>query len=467
MFKRLAVAAALILLATQAYKLVSKKNEVALTDEESFEDSPKIKKNLQSKRTPASQNRAARSLNEGPSMLERARDAESFKSGEVSEGAFNSEEKTTAPAESVGYDSTPGTSGRRYPSSSSSSSLTDKGTQAKSGSTASSLPAGSTFLGGAALPNINSDTKPTPDADENDDDAPSSGGTGTVGPPAFACSADVGSGTFRDPISVSLTCNNIASLRYCLAEGACCDPESAATYMSPIPVGEGPKTYCLSFIGEDTKGNLSSIVQKTYTFNPGNPDLVVDHVQKFFQTTELSGLMSVASAEFSKNDYFLGVINTYTYDPHASGSALTTCEEIVNDFATVLPGPLSQQVIPETTLSGFSLNSQLDLFLGRSKIANGKNFVTTYIKNSAFDETYYSCSTTQIMREDFAYFDPSAAFTTTATTLDTPEIREFAGNFTPFGHFEPVAPLVRGPAGSAGAMVSNQKLEYGLFGIFY
>lgn len=300
------------------------------------------------------------------------------------------------------------------------------------------------------------ETQPTPTG------STSSGGSSTPSTKPFTCSADVGSGAFKNPIQVSLSCTNTASVRYCLAEGACCDPETGATYTAAIPVGQSPKSYCLSFVGEMEDGTLSSVVQKNYAFNPGLPHLMVTQPQTTYQTTELNAKSMVASDDFGKDDFTMGVINLFNHEPVASG--LTTCEEIVTDHSSIVATPLPLFAIPEVATGSYTPSSQLTLSVGKSKLQYGDNWLTTFLKNASFDEMFYACSTTKVVLEDFLYFQAGASFGGPGSN----QIREFEGGFTELGYFEAEPTLYRGPAsGQATEVVSNQRLKSGLFSIFY
>lgn len=82
---------------------------------------------------------------------------------------------------------------------------------------------------------------------------------------------------------------------------------------------------------------------------------------------------------------------------------------------------------------------------------------------SNFIEPVVSCTTNNIILEDFEYFDPTPYH----GVAGNDQVREYSGGFTHMGFFEPEETLYRGPAGSGSETVSSQKLNSNLFGIFY
>lgn len=292
------------------------------------------------------------------------------------------------------------------------------------------------------------------DADEDpaSDDGSSGGGGGS---PSLICTASVGSGSFANPFNISLTCSTAADIKFTISENTCGDPDLGSAYTSSFILNPGAGTYCLSFKGTTSAGVESDVVEKFYTFNPALPDIQAAHTKKFFQTTELQGLMSVTSSDFSDADYSMGVVNTKTFDP---GPAGWLCHEIVEDPSTTRLIPMA-----DTNVSGFSVSSQVDVYFKTTNLEYGNNFVTSYLRNNSFTEPVYSCSTTNIVLEDFPYFDsnPHQGYT------GTNDVREFSGGFTHLGFFEPEPTVYRGPAGSDSETSSSQELETGIFGIFY
>jgi len=120
-------------------------------------------------------------------------------------------------------------------------------------------------------------------------------------------------------------------------------------------------------------------------------------------------------------------------------------------------------VDPET--GSLSPSSQIDLPLVLAKLDYGDNFIVTWIRNSSHAPATYSCSTTKVHLEDFDYFQADSSHGETGTQY----VREFSGGFTAYGFFEPTIdnPPTRGPAGESAEDKSGERLESGLFSIFY
>lgn len=462
MNKRVIVLAVLIALAAQAVKLfTAPKKTVAIDDSVDEPVTQKPKKAQKSSRIPASSVLPDTMRSEGPAFSMSARNENGFEANLPNE-AIGEEKTEAAPATaSAGYQ--PISEPRNFRQQRTPSSTTPS---AKAGTTPSSangsLPVGSMVIsGGGMIPTGTPIATPTP-SNDNDVDDNNSSGPSTPLPQEFTCHANVGSGMFKNPIQVTLSCSNTSNVRYCLAEGACCDPESGLAYSSPVPVGQDAKTYCLSFIGEDTTGKMSSVVQKTYTFNPGLPDILTK-TQKYFQTTELNAKLSLDSDDIGKDHHAFGLINTFGHEPALSG--LNSCEQIISQYGTlgVPPVPYSYESIAETPIPVSSTPSQIDMFLGTSKLQYGTNWLTTYIKNTTFDETFYACVSDEVILEDFPYFQADVAFAGPGNNT----VREFAGGFTSLGFFEPEPTVFRGPAGESSSVTSTQELQTGIFSIFY
>lgn len=290
----------------------------------------------------------------------------------------------------------------------------------------------------------------------------SSGGGGGGETDELSCSASVGNGSYSYAFDVSLTCSNSAGLRYCISENTCCDPETGATYSGPISINAGAGTYCLSFIGEaDSDGSLSGVENRMYTLNPALPDLQVAHTKKYFQTTELEGVMNLSSIDFGNSLLSAGVINLNYNDPGPTGLNWT-CMDIINEHST-LSSPATNYVMADTNATSFTPTSQVNVYLRTTNLSYGDNFLTSYLKNGSFVDPIVACSTTKIVLEDFPYFE-SLPYHGVAGTND---VREFSGGFTHLGFFEPEATVYRGPAGSDSETVSSQELETNIFGVFY
>lgn len=301
---------------------------------------------------------------------------------------------------------------------------------------------------------LNPGTAPGPEKE----DPVSSGGNNS--PEAdLICSASQGDGTYNSPINVSLSCSSVAEIRYCLSEGACCDPATGPVYTGPIPIGENFKSFCLSFEAEADNGKTFSSVSNGYTFNYASPDLNVSYAKLFYQTSQLYSEMSVSSNDFGKSNHFAGVINLRSRNPGVSGENLT-CDEIITDHPTyTLPSVAT--IYPYTDVSGVSSSSQINLFMTLPELEYGPNYLTSYMVNVDLDMK--TCRTGMVTLEDFPYFQAEISHGETGTQF----VREFSGAFTPYGFFEPAATVSRGPAGSSVNSSPSYELRHGMFGIFY
>lgn len=288
--------------------------------------------------------------------------------------------------------------------------------------------------------------------------------TGTSSNPVsdnLSCAASVGGGAFGNPIQVSLSCTTTSTIKYCIQENTCCDPETAGlTYSTPVAFGNQNGTYCLSFYGETTSNKVSSIVQNNYVFNNTYPDLQTSFPKIFYQTTQLAGLNYLQSTDFSKNNYQIGEINLKSHDPSPSGLNMD-CQEIVEDYATLTPAPV--QVFTPINMNTITLGDQLNIPLALTRLVYGDNFITSYVVNNNFAAPLYACSTNKVVLNDFEFFAPE----TSHGEVGTNSVREFAGSFVSYSFFESDADLNRLPAGSANENEAGQELRVGSFGVFY
>lgn len=440
------------------------KHEVAL-EESDVKISPKKKREpasirLQNKNQPSNQNsqrgigQSARSSSNffqpGEEAVENVEDLNPGSSGQESYAG-------SAPGPSSSG-SIPLSGGRNSARSSSSS-------NASSGSkTASTTTTGSKSLGpfpGAMIPFTPPKPK-TSDSTTSDTGTTTSSGTSTNSS-SISCSANIGGGAFTNPISVAITCTSSASIKYCLSStGTCCDPETSGTnYTTNLIIGSSDGNYCLSFIGTNTSGRDSEVVQQTYVVNNELPHLESTHAKIFYQTTELEGETNIASDDFGKLNFGVGILNLYSNDPGPSGLD-QTCEEVATNYVTY-PAPTPISILNYFDTSGVAATSQLDIPLRLDQLQYGDNFITTYIKDSNNAAPIYSCSTAKVKLEDFDYFQAMIAHGDTGTN----SVREYSGGFTPYGFFEYETVVFRGPAGSSTEDSGGQKLETGLFGVFY
>lgn len=286
------------------------------------------------------------------------------------------------------------------------------------------------------------------------DPAPSeskSGGTSEVS--TLNCSASIGGGTFSERQSIGLSCSSSANIQYCVSETTCCDPLTGSTYSSPILLGENSKTFCLSFVGKNSRGE-SSVSNSFYTFNNLVPDVSVTSNKKYYQTTQLRMLLSMTSLDFGNANHEAGIINLRSRDPGTSGYNLS-CEEVMNDYGTY-SSPIANVALSPVDVSGVSSSVQLEAFLNVPEIVYGQNYLFSYISNTA--DSLIGCTTNLYVLEDFAYFDYSSSHGEEATG----DVREFSGAFSSFSTIGSNEPY-RGPASTT----TSEEMRTNLFEIFY
>lgn len=318
------------------------------------------------------------------------------------------------------------------------------------------------FLGAPTKNNVADSNTKNNDDTNTESNSNSSSGSGSTSPVQNTCSTDILAGTFGNPVGVTITCNYLSDIKYCLSKDTCCDPQSTGTaYSGAISVGAENGNFCLSFYGESETGGVSEVVQNNYTINSTYPNLVVGSPKTYFQTTELSGETFITSSDFGKANYYGGQINFKTTDPTPTGLNYTCTDIAENDHLSLSP-------LPSTTLSLFDVSgllptNEIKIPFREDKLDYGVNFLSSYIKNNSYVVPLYSCSTTQIILEDFNYFESTMA----QASVGDNNVREFEGQFSSFGFFEEDAQVFRGPAGESTNEKSGTYLESGLFSVFY
>lgn len=282
----------------------------------------------------------------------------------------------------------------------------------------------------------------------------------------YTCSPNLVGGSFNNPISVRLSCTYTSTIKYCLGVdtgSGCCNPESSGiNYSSEIIVGATNATYCLSYYGTSSAG-VTPVYAQTYTINSTLPDLQVSTPVTHFQTTELSspGKSFVTSNDFGKPGFGIGQINLKAHDPGPMAENLT-CEEIVNNYVA-LPAPAPLTIISLLDVSSDNPATQIQIPFRADQLDYGENFITSYIENSNNVSPIYSCFTSKVTLSDFEFFISDVTYGDPGTNA----VREFAGGFSSYGFFEPEATVFRDPAGESEETLSGEKLESGLFRIFY
>lgn len=281
------------------------------------------------------------------------------------------------------------------------------------------------------------------------------------------CSADITGGVFNSALAVNISCQVSATIKYCLSKGTCCDPiTSGNIYTAPVAIGvgngnggSGSGNYCLSYYGESPNAGDSEIVRGNYQINLNVPDLQVVNSQLYYQTTELADMSYVSSYDFGKPGYSTGQINLRNRNPGPDGDDLS-CDEIINQYSSFAsPAAFVTQILMD--VSGLnSLTDQVEIPL---QLEYSDNYITNYMVNNNLAVPVYACSNSRIKLEDFEFFTNEPISGETGTV----SVREFSAGFTPYGFFEDDVTVYRGPAGVGNQVVSQQKLESGLFEVFY
>lgn len=354
-----------------------------------------------------------------------------------------------APVAEMGS-SFPSSSPSRSPSSSSGSS----GKKSDSGSTQTQTSGGTHTI---SIPGSSTSTSSNSNNTTTTTDTSSSGGSNSSSNnDTISCSSNVGGGAYNHPISVALSCTSSATISYCLSQGSCCDPESSGTtYSSQVPVGAEEGSYCLSFIGEGSNGN-SEVINVNYTISHSLPHLNVDHKRTTYQTTELAGMSFLTSNDFSKTGYSIGQINLKSHDPGPSGLNLN-CAEIMDEYSS-FTSPLVSMTLTLYSMLGILPSQQIEVPLNLNQLEYGSNYITTYVVNQVYSSPMYSCSTTNVVLNDFEFYQTDSFH----REIGGSGQQEFTGGFQSYGVFSPDEGM-RAPASVSG----EADLEVGMVEIFY
>lgn len=275
----------------------------------------------------------------------------------------------------------------------------------------------------------------------------------------LSCSASVASGSYSYALSVSLSCSSTAQIRYCLSEGACCDPDSpeGINYVSstPIIIGENNSQYCLSYYAVSNTNTTAAISNRTYTINKQLPDLYVEIPVTWMQTTETAIYANVNSQNFGQNNFSLGQISYLSHNISSSGDDLG-CEEVSSMMGNyVSPSPL--YTLSPFSIANVSISQQVEIPLSPTNLEYGVNYVATYLVNSNHAIPTYSCSISEITLLDFPYFESSGLSATA----------EITGGFTPFGFYEEDFNFPRSPAGESSSSNIDHKIETAFLSVIY
>lgn len=341
---------------------------------------------------------------------------------------------------------------RSYASSSnpSASSSRTPGTPGKTGQPSSSFPS---YVG------VNQPT-PTPTVPKNEDPKETNSGSNTQDSVTPVCSSNISGGTFNGPVTVNLTCSTASTIKYCISENICCDPDSGSIYTGPIQIGQASKNYCLSFSGAALEGGLISQTSETFfQFDPNVPDIMVVQEKNYVQTTQLDAPLKLRSSDFGSNHHSVGIINLKTHDPSPSGLNLS-CQDIVEDHAT-LSSPSTLNIFPETSVVAYSPSTELNMSLAESSLIYGKNNLTSYLKSTLYAVPKYTCSQTELTLEDFYYSQ-----TLPIDVLAAADTSILMGGFDYLAPIDSTPSVYRGPASDVDPS-STQEIRTGLWSIFF
>ena len=452
----------------------SLENKPVVEEDDEFEVRP-----VKAKRKPASIDRvkASGSRNSNlykPEFRETKKDERNF-APEVER-----DERESSPVSSSSYAGNSGmsTSTRNYNNnnsysnrSSSSNSSGSKSTAAASSSTSggaswggspATVKSGGT-TGGSSSSNDTSTTSPSTTGRTSGSGGASGGGGATL-----SCTATQGSGVYSTAILVQISCTASATIRYCISQGSCCDPSSGIIYTpgTNILMGSEDGDYCLSFEGESSSGVVASNIEKrNFKFVSGAPNLQSSHPKIQYQTTELVGLNFLTSNDFGKSNYGMGQVNFKTYDP-SSDVAANGCEDVLETYIfnpSTPPSPTPSIILALLDLVTVAPGSQLEIPMRADQLDYGVNHIMSYLVDNTEGTPNYVCSTQAVTLEDFDFFTHEEAHGIAGTN----QVREFSAGFSPYGFFEAEDSLYRGPAGLSGEEQGDQRLEAGLFQIFY
>jgi len=224
--------------------------------------------------------------------------------------------------------------------------------------------------------------------------------SGFKDPKIPVCSSNITGGSFKEPIEINLTCSTASSIKYCISENHCCDPEQGNVYSGAFQLGQASKSFCLSFAGTSNDGQITSETEEAYfAFDPDFPHLEVTQNKKYVQTTQLETEMIIRSNDFGSPHHTVGVINLKSHAPYQLN---LDCASIITNHAS-FSSPIPLEILPEKSVSNFSPASQMNLFLNGNGLNYGENYLTVYVKSLLYSFPQYSCSNSKIILEDFYY----------------------------------------------------------------
>ena len=247
------------------------------------------------------------------------------------------------------------------------------------------------------------------------------------------CSYDKLEGVYGTPFSVTITCSEAATIRYCTNFGAAhCDPlASPILYTVPIPVNSGDNTYGISFYAEfDDAAFISPVTDLTYILNTIPPALIVSFPKINIQTSQLPFTNNTQSTDFGLSNHYYHQINFKEHDPTASGLNWS-CSDMLNNHGT-LTTPSVEVIQSDYDVSGLLITDQIDQSVDMPKLVPGDNYIVTILEDRA--RNLSSCQTQNIQIADFFI----SQFTATGSTPTVSGIRTTSGGFVGLGHFQAV-----------------------------
>ena len=284
-----------------------------------------------------------------------------------------------------------------------------------------------------------------------------SGESSTSSP--LVCSSSLAVGSYDFPQEVTLSCSSNANIRFCVSEGTCCDPTITGTsYSSPIIIGQEEKSYCLAIEGVGVNGS-SHLREYTYSFSR-NTTIQASVSKTQIQTTELPNSLILTSDGLMHVGFEFSVLNLFTHDISPSGHNWG-CSEIYSNFSML---SFPTVAVPLAPIAGNTITSApLEIALNKSDLASGENQLISFVVNRNYTTESFGCQKTDIIVEDFPYFDshPSHGYS------GSNDVREFSAGFTPYGAFGTQTQVGRGPASKHYETVGEQELRSGIFAIFH
>ena len=272
------------------------------------------------------------------------------------------------------------------------------------------------------------------------------------------CSANSSGGTFSGPVTVNLSCSSASTIKYCVSENTCCDPENGLIYTGPIQIGQPSKTFCLSFSGiSQSSGLISQITEAQFQFDPDVPDIHVVQEKAYVQTTQLDTLMKITSNDFGSIHHSVGIINLKTHDP-----SLQSCQDIVENHTTLFSSPTTLNILPDTNVVSYSSSFELNMSLAAPSLIYGENNLTSYLKSIQYSTPKYTCSQSKLILEDFYYSQ-----TLPIDVVVAADTSVLTGGFDYIAPYESApSSIYRGPASDVDPS-SSQQIRTGLWSIFF